>query len=248
MKGVVLAGGLGKRLSPLTKIINKHLLPIYKKPMIYYPIETLVRAGISEIMIVCGGNNAGDFLKLLGNGQEFGLKQLFYAYQEKEGGIAEALGLAEHFVNDDLVVVILGDNIFEIDIKNYVEEFKIDGKGARIFLKKVDNPKEYGVARFEGEKLIEIVEKPAYPPSDYAVVGLYMYDPQVFEIIKGLRPSHRCELEITDVNNWYLKKGELKYSIINGEWFDAGESIEAYYRVINFIAKKEDKVELFREK
>lgn len=245
MKGVVLAGGLGKRLFPLTKIVNKHLLPIYKKPMIYYPIETLVKAGIDEIMIVCGGANAGDFLKLLGNGKEFGLNQLFYAYQEREGGIAEALGLAEHFVENELCTVVLGDNIFETDIRPYIEKFEKEKSGAKIFLKEVPNPSEYGVARFENGKLVEIVEKPVVPPSNYAVVGLYMYDPRVFEIIKTLKPSQRGELEITDINNWYLLQGELKYEILDGEWFDAGESIEAYYRVISFIAKKEDNLKLF---
>jgi len=237
MKGIVLAGGLGTRLSPLTKITNKHLLPIYDKPMIYYPIKTLVNAGIREIMVVTGGNNAGDFLKLLGNGSEFGLKHLNFTYQAKEGGIAEAVGLCEYFAEDDNVVIILGDNIIEWNIKKAVSEFRKKKQGATIFLKKVRNPREYGVAEIEDKKVIKIVEKPRNPKSDMAVIGIYMYDNSVFDIVKTLKPSRRGELEITDVNNAYIEKGLMSYSVLKGGWADAGESIEAYNDTINFVRK-----------
>jgi glucose-1-phosphate thymidylyltransferase len=196
-------------------------------------------------MIVCGGNNAGDFLKLLGNGQEFGLKRLFYAYQEREGGIAEAIGLAQNFAENDLMTVILGDNIFGCNIKPYVEAFESQGKGARIILKEVPNPREYGVPRFEDKRIIEIIEKPKKPPSNFAVVGLYMYDSKVFEIIKGLKPSRRGELEVTDINNWYLRANELQYSFLDCWWIDAGESIKAYYKAIALVAEKEEGVKIF---
>jgi len=236
MKGVVLAGGLGTRLHPLTKITNKHLLPVYDEPMIYYPIKALVEAGIEDIMIVCGGNHAGEFLRLLGNGREFGLKHLNYTYQEKEGGIAEALGLCEHFVDGDKVVVFLGDNIIGESLVDAVREFEKQDSGARILLKEVEDPRDYGVARFDEEgNIVEIIEKPEEPPSNYAVVGIYMYDSEVFDIIKTLKPSARGELEITDVNNAYLRKGKLKYSILQGFWADAGASIEAYYQTIKVV-------------
>ncbi len=230
MKGVILAGGLGTRLFPLTRITNKHLLPVYNKPMIYYPIETLVRAGIEDIMIVTGGNNAGDFLRLLGNGEQFeqfGLSHLYYAYQEKPGGIAQALSLCEYFVGGDKMVVMLGDNILEQDIKPSVVSFVEEKPGSRIFLAPVGNPSEYGIAEVVNGNIVSIEEKPTDPASDLAVIGLYMYSPDVFEIIKTLKPSDREELEITDVNNFYLKQGRLHYENIKGFWLDAGESHEA---------------------
>ncbi len=205
MKGVILAGGLGTRLHPLTKITNKHLLPIYDRPMIYYPLQTLVDAGIDDILLVTGGNNAGDFLKLLGNGKEFGLKHLNYTYQEGEGGIAEALGLAEYFSEGDSVIVILGDNIIEKSIKTAVDTFKQQGGGAKILLKEVADPQRFGVAELDGEKVVNIVEKPKQPKSNLIVIGVYMYDSEVFEVIKTLNPSDRDELEITDVNNRYIQ-------------------------------------------
>jgi glucose-1-phosphate thymidylyltransferase len=204
MKGVVLAGGLGTRLYPLTKVTNKHLLPVYDKPMIYYPIQALANAGIREIMVVTGGNNAGDFLKLLGNGKDFGLRGLHYAYQEGEGGIAEALGLAEYFAEGRPICVILGDNIIEKNIREAVNAYKAQTEGARIMLKEVPDPERFGVPVFEGEKIVRVEEKPKAPRSEYAVVGIYMYDQKVFDIIKTLHPSDRGELEITDVNNAYI--------------------------------------------
>ncbi len=222
MKGIVLAGGLGSRLHPLTKITNKHLLPIYNRPMIYYPIQTLVDAGITEILIVTGGRNAGDFLQLLGNGKAFGLKHLDYTYQEGEGGIAAALSLAEYFVDRDLVCVILGDNIYEKSVLDSVANFIQRGRGAKIHLKKVDHPQRFGVPIISGERIVKIEEKPKQPKSDYAVTGLYMYDPTVFEIIKTLKPSGRGELEITDVNNAYIERDEMTYAIVDGWWSDAG--------------------------
>ena len=238
MKGIVLAGGLGKRLYPLTKITNKHLLPVYDRPMIYYPISTLVEAGIKDILIVTGGNNAGDFLRLLGNGKEFGLKHLNYTYQEKEGGIAEAVGLAEEFAEGDKVVIILGDNLIGPSIRKEVEQFKRQNSGGKIFLKKVANPKEYGVAQLKGNRVVGIEEKPARPKSNLAVIGLYMYDHQIFDIVKALKPSRRGELEITDVNNAYIQKGKLTYSVLKGFWADAGESIQALLEANLLIAKK----------
>jgi len=222
MKGVVLAGGLGTRLHPLTKVTNKHLLPIYDKPMIYYPIETLVEAGIKDILLVTGGNSAGEFLRLIGNGKEFGLKHINYTYQEGEGGIAEALDLAEHFAEDDLVTVVLGDNIIEGSIRSAVEDFKKQKVGAKIFLKEVDDPQRFGVATLDGDKVTKIVEKPEEPESRYAVIGIYMYDNTVFDIIKTLKPSGRGELEITDVNNAYIERGSMTYEILEGWWTDAG--------------------------
>jgi len=222
MKGIVLAGGLGSRLFPLTKITNKHLLPVYNRPMIYYPIQTLVDAGISEILVVTGGRNAGHFLELLGNGKEFGLKHLDYTYQEGEGGIAAALSLAEYFVDNDSVCVILGDNVYEKSVRESVAEFMRRGHGAKIHLKRVENPQRFGVPIIDGDRIVRIEEKPRVPKSEYAVTGLYMFDRTVFDIIKTLKPSGRGELEITDVNNSYIDRGEMTYAIIDGWWSDAG--------------------------
>lgn len=240
MKGIVLSGGLGKRLYPLTRVSNKHLLPVYNKPMVYYPIETLVDAGIEDILIVTGGAHAGEFLRLLGNGKEFGLKHINYTYQEGEGGIAEALKLAKHFAEDDKIVVILGDNIVEKGIKKAVDDFRIQPKGAKILLKKVEDPERFGVAELKAGKIVSIEEKPKKPKSDYAVTGIYMYDNKVFDIIKTLKPSHRGELEITDVNNAYIKRGELTYGILDGWWTDAG-TFESLLRANNLVAKREAK-------
>lgn len=241
LKGVILAGGLGRRLNPLTKITNKHLLPVYCKPMIYYPIQTLVDAGIKEILIVTGGMHAGEFLRLLGDGREFGLRHINYTYQEGEGGIADALKLAEYFAEDSKIVVILGDNIIEKGIKEIVNEFRRQERGARIVVKKVEDPERFGVVAFKGEKIVSIEEKPKRPKSDYAVTGIYMYDHQVFDIIKSLKPSGRGELEITDVNNAYIKKGELAYSELNGWWTDAG-TFESLLRANNLVATREKKM------
>lgn len=237
IKGVVLAGGLGSRLEPLTRITNKHLLPVFNLPMIYYPIQTLVDAGIDDIMIVTGGNNAGDFLRLLGNGQEFGLKHLQYSYQKGEGGIADALRLARHFVDDDKVVVMLGDNLIEASIAEYVKKFASQDKGAKILIKEVEDPQRFGVVELKGDKIISIEEKPKFPKSNFVVTGIYMYDAQVFEFIKTLKPSARGELEITDVNNAYLKKGELTYDILDGWWTDSG-TFDSLLRANNLIAEK----------
>jgi len=238
MKGVVLAGGLGTRLYPLTKVTNKHLLPIFNKPMIYYPIKTLVDAGIKNILIVTGGNSAGDFLKLLGNGKEFGLKHINYTYQEGEGGIADALSLAEHFVGNGRFVVILGDNIIEESIKDEVKIFSKQEEGARIILKEVERPERFGVAEIKNSKIVKIVEKPKVPHSNFAVTGIYMYDSYAFDIIKTLKPSERGELEITDVNNRYIKKGTLTYGMLKGWWTDAG-TFESLIRANNLVYKKE---------
>ncbi len=239
MKGVILAGGLGSRLQPLTKITNKHLLPIYDKPMIYYPIQTLVDAGINDILIVTGGNNAGDFLRLLGNGKEFGLKEIRYTYQEGEGGIAEALNLAHNFAGDDSIVVILGDNLIEKGIKHAVDSFQKQGTGAKILLKEVDDPERFGVPIIDGDKIVKIEEKPKNPQSNYAITGIYMYDNSVFEIIKTLKPSDRGELEITDVNNAYIEKGSMTYDHIEGWWTDAG-TFESLHHASNLVAEKRD--------
>jgi glucose-1-phosphate thymidylyltransferase len=238
LKGIILAGGLGKRLYPLTKITNKHLLPVFGKPMIYYPIQTLVDAGISDILIVTGGNHAGEFLRLLGNGKEFGLKHINYTYQEGEGGIAEALKLAEHFAEDDRIVVILGDNIIEKSIKDCVNDFIKQRKGAKILLKEVEDPERFGVPELDGNKITGIEEKPKNPKSKYAVTGIYMYDNEVFSIVKGLKPSGRGELEITDVNNAYIKRDELTYGILDGWWTDAG-TFESLLHANNLVAEKE---------
>lgn len=238
LKGIVLAGGLGKRLYPLTKVTNKHLLPIYNKPMIYYPIETLVNAGIKDILIVTGGNHAGEFLRLLGNGRQFGLKHINYTYQEGEGGIAEALGLAKHFAANEKIVVILGDNIIEKSIKKAVEDFEKQPEGAKILIKRVPDPERFGVVEFDkNNRISRIVEKPKKPKSNYAVTGIYMYDKRIFSIIKTLKPSKRGELEITDVNNAYLKRGELTYSELKGWWTDSGK-FDSLLRANNLVAKK----------
>jgi len=226
MKGVVLAGGLGSRLRPLTSITNKHLLPVYDQPMIFYPLQKLAEAGIRDVMLVTGGNSAGDFLRLLGDGSEFGLNTLNYAYQVKEGGIAEAIGLTRTFVGGEKFVVILGDNIIEDTIAERVAAFQKQEDGAMILLKKVDNPSDYGVAELEGNRVISIQEKPARPRSSYAVIGLYMYDSYAFEVIDSLEPSARGELEVTDINNAYLKRNKLQADIIEGWWADSGCSID----------------------
>jgi len=236
MRGVVLAGGLGTRLFPLTKVTNKHLLPVYDKPMIYYPIQALANAGIREVMVVTGGNNAGDFLKLLGNGKEFGLKRLHYAYQEGEGGIAEALSLAEYFSEDGPVCVVLGDNIIERNIRDAVNAYQAQGSGARILLKEVPDPERFGVPVFEGQKIVRIEEKPKVARSSYAVIGFYLYDHTVFDIIKTLRPSDRGELEITDVNNAYISEGTMEWTVLDGWWTDAG-TIESLLKASNLVAR-----------
>ena len=243
MKGVVLAGGLGTRLEPLTRITNKHLLPVYDKPMIYYPIQTLIDAGIRDIMIVTGGTYAGDFLRLIGNGEDFGLSRINYAYQKGEGGIAEALGLAKEFVGDDKVVVALGDNILEKGIRRGVEAFAQQDRGARIYLKEVDRPREYGIAEVVGDRIKRIIEKPKEPPSNLAVIGVYMYPCDVFGVIEGLEPSARGELEITDVNNAYIERGEMQYEVLDGWWLDAGENHEALLRA-NLTVGRQAGVEL----
>jgi glucose-1-phosphate thymidylyltransferase len=223
VKGIVLAGGLGTRLAPLTDVTNKHLLPIYKKPMVFYPIEKLVEAGVTEIMVVTGGPHAGDFLKVLGNGARFGLKDIHYTYQEGEGGIAAALALAENFVDEDPVCVILGDNIFCGEIGPGLSRFMEQGRGgARIFLQEVEDPQRFGVALVDGDRVVDIQEKPTAPKSNLAVTGIYMYDNDVFSIVKGLKPSGRGELEITDVNMAYAKCGTLRWETLEGWWSDAG--------------------------
>jgi len=238
MKGVILAGGFGTRLAPCTIVTNKHLLPVYKKPMIYYPLETLVSAGIKDILIVTGGNNPGDFVKLLKNGKEFGLKEIHYAYQEGAGGIAEALGLAEDFADNGKVVVILGDNVFENNIKKYVEDFEEQKKGAKLLFKEISDPERFGVGEFRNGELIGIEEKPQKPKSNLANVGLYMYDNQVFNVIKTLKPSQRGELEIADVNNFYIKQGTATCEILSGFWSDAG-TFETLSKTAEFLRKKE---------
>ncbi len=236
MKGVVLAGGLGSRLYPLTKVTNKHLLPVYNEPMIYYPIRALVNAGINEILVVTGGNSAGDFLKLLENGKDFGLKHINYTYQQGEGGIAAALGLAEFFADKDKIVVVLGDNIIEKNIRSAVEKFRSQREGARILLKEVSDPQRFGVPVFEGGKVIRVEEKPAKPASNYAVIGIYMYDYRVFEFIRSLKPSQRGELEITDVNNFYIREGKMEWDVLDGWWTDAG-TFESLQYAANMVEK-----------
>jgi glucose-1-phosphate thymidylyltransferase len=236
MKGVILAGGLGKRLYPLTKITNKHLLPVYDKPMIFYPLQTLINAGIDEILIVAGGNHAGDFLRLLGNGKEFGLKHLNYTYQEGEGGIADALALAEHFSDYEKIVVILGDNIIEGDIVQAVKDFRKQKEGAKILLKEVPDPERFGVPEIVDGKIMGIEEKPKVPKSRYAVIGVYMYDGKVFDIIRTLKPSDRGELEITDVSNAYIRDGKMTYEILEGWWSDAG-TFKSLLRTSNLVTQ-----------
>jgi glucose-1-phosphate thymidylyltransferase len=238
VKGVVLAGGKGTRLYPLTRITNKHLLPIYDRPMVTYAVEALVGAGVREIMLVTGGTHAGEFFRLLGDGREYGIERLFYAYQEKEGGIAEALGLADRFVDDDRVAVVLADNVFERSFRPALESFEQQVAGARILLARIDDERHLrhlGVAELDGDSVLRILEKPDQPPSQYAVTGVYLYDASVFQVISKLEPSGRGELEITDVNNWYVEQGTMAYDILEGFWGDAGESIDAYYEVNDFV-------------
>jgi len=235
MKGVITAGGTGSRLSPITRVTNKHLLPVYDRPMVYYPIQTLVQAGIRDIMVVTGGDFAGDFLRLLGNGAAFGLKRLHYAYQEGSGGIAAALALAEDFADGDPLAVILGDTIIEGNVNRSIADFAREGRGAKIFLKEVDDPARFGVAAVRGDRVAAIVEKPAAPASNLAVIGIYLYDGRVFDVIRGLKPSGRGELEITDVNNQYVAWGEMSYAILQGWWTDAG-TFPSLLRASNLVA------------
>ncbi len=236
MKGIVLAGGTGSRLFPLTKITNKHLLPIYNRPMIYYPIQTLVDAGIRDILVVTGGRNSGDFLRLLANGKEFGLKHINYTYQEGEGGIADALALAEHFADGHKTCVVLGDNIIEGSIRHAADRFRAQDKGAHILLKEVPDAERFGVAEVEGDRIVGIDEKPESPKSNYAVTGIYMYDATVFEKIKTLVPSGRGELEITDVNNAYIREGSMTFSHLDGWWTDAG-TFDSLLRAANLVSQ-----------
>lgn len=242
MKGVILAGGKGTRLYPLTKITNKHLLPVYDKPMIHYPIQTLVDAGIRDILIVTGGGYAGDFLQLLGNGRQFGLTSLNYTYQEGEGGIADALSLAEHFADGQKVCVILGDNIVEHSIADAVSDFRKQEAGAKILLKEVHDPERFGVAEILHGNVVRIEEKPKTPRSNYAVTGIYMYDATVFDKVKTLEPSARGELEITDVNNAYIREGNLTFSFLEGWWTDAG-TFDSLLRASNLVAQSQAKSE-----
>lgn len=236
MKGVVLAGGLGTRLRPLTAVTNKHLLPVYNQPMIYYPIQTLVNAEIRDIMVVTGGNSAGDFLRLLGNGKAFGLQHLNYTYQEGEGGIAEALSLVEHFAADGPVCVVLGDNIIQGNIRSAVDAYRRQRSGAKIMLKKVPDPQRFGVPRLDGRRVVRIEEKPARPQSEYAVIGIYMYDHTVYDIIRSLKPSGRGELEITDVNNAYIERNAMTWDELEGWWTDAG-TFDSLLRASNMVAE-----------
>ncbi|HTV55048.1 MAG TPA: sugar phosphate nucleotidyltransferase [Terriglobia bacterium] len=236
MKGVILAGGTGSRLFPLTRVTNKHLLPVYDRPMIFYPIQTLVNAGVQDILLVTGGHSAGDFLRLLGNGKDFGLKHINYTYQEGEGGIADALRLAEYFAGGDAICVILGDNIIEGNIQAACDRFRREPSGAHIILKKVQDPQRFGVPTLEGDKVLRIDEKPATPPSPYAVIGVYFYDHTVFDRIRKLKPSARGEFEITDVNNSYIAEGSLTSSILEGWWTDAG-TFESLLRANNLVAQ-----------
>jgi glucose-1-phosphate thymidylyltransferase len=236
MKGIILAGGLGTRLHPLTKVTNKHLLPVYDRPMIYYPLQTLCAAGIREVMIVTGGTSAGDFLRLLGNGSEFGLHGIYYAYQQGERGIADALRLCEHFADGQRIVVILGDNIFQTNVQAYLRRFEQQRSGARILLKEVEDLQRFGVPVFDGERIVQIEEKPAQPKSRYAVTGLYMYDAKVFDFIRELSLSDRGEFEIADVNNRYIALGQLRYDFLDGWWSDAG-TFESLFRAGELIAR-----------
>ena len=236
MKGVILAGGLGTRLYPLTKVTNKHLLPVHDKPMIYYPIQTLINAGIDDILIVTGGNNAGDFLRLLGNGKDFGLKHINYTYQAGEGGIAEALDLAEFFTAGDKICVVLGDNIIEKNIRKAAEAFGKQKEGAKILLREVPDPQRFGVPELSRDQVVRIEEKPKDPKSNYAVIGIYFYDATVFDIIKTLKPSDRGELEISDVNNLYIEKGMMTWDLLEGWWTDAG-TFESLLRANQLVAQ-----------
>jgi glucose-1-phosphate thymidylyltransferase len=238
VKGVILAGGSGSRLAPLTRITNKHLLPLYDRPMVTYAVEALVQAGCEELMLVTGGTHAGEFFRLLGNGHEYGIERLLYAYQDKPGGIAEALGLAERFVGGDRCCVLLADNVFERPLGPVVERFAAQERGARVVLSEVDDVehlRHLGVAELDGDRIARIVEKPAEPSSRFAVTGAYFYDDQVWEILPTLEPSGRGELEITDLNNWYVGRDQLEADVLEGFWGDAGESIDAYYSVNDFV-------------
>ena len=236
MKGIILAGGIGSRLFPLTRVTNKHLLPVYDRPMIFYPIQTLVDAGVTDILLVTGGQNAGDFLRLLGNGKDFGLKHINYTYQQGEGGIADALRLAEYFAAGEKICVVLGDNIIETNIIAACTQFRQQDKGAHILLKEVTDPQRFGVPVFEGEKIVRIEEKPKEPKSPYAVIGIYMYDATVFDRIRKLKPSARGEFEITDVNNQFLADGTLTYSVLDGWWTDSG-TFDSLLRATNLVAQ-----------
>ena len=236
MKGVILAGGLGTRLDPLTRVTNKHLLPVYNRPMIFYPLWTLINAGIEEILIVTGGNNAGDFLRLLGNGSEFGLKHLNYTYQQGEGGIAAALSLAEHFADGGKICVILGDNVIERNVQRAADAFRKQPRGAKILLKRVPDPQRFGVPLLRGKRVLRVIEKPKRPPSRYAVTGIYFYDASVFDYVHALKPSRRGELEITDVNNRYIEAGLMTYEILRGWWTDAG-TFESLARASRLVAR-----------
>jgi glucose-1-phosphate thymidylyltransferase len=245
VKGVILAGGSGSRLAPLTRITNKHLLPLYDRPMVTYAVEALVEAGIEQLMLVTGGTHAGEFFRLLGNGHEYGIDRLFYAYQERPGGIAEALGLAERFVDGDRCCVLLADNVFEQSLRPVAENFERQDRGGRILVARLDEGEDehlqhLGVAVMDGDRVTEIVEKPASPPSRYAVTGVYFYDGQVWDVLPTLEPSGRGELEITDLNNWYVGRGELEADVLEGFWGDAGESIDAYYAVNDFVRAGRD--------
>jgi len=236
MKGIILAGGIGSRLFPLTRVTNKHLLPVYDRPMIFYPIQTLVNAGITDILLVTGGQNAGDFLRLLGNGKDFGLQHINYTYQQGEGGIADALRLAEYFAAGEKICVVLGDNIIETNIIAAGAQFRKQARGAHILLKEVADPQRFGVPVFEGERIVRIEEKPKEPKSPYAVIGIYMYDATVFDRIRKLKPSTRGEFEITDVNNQFLADGALTYSLLDGWWTDAG-TFDSLLRATDLVAQ-----------
>jgi glucose-1-phosphate thymidylyltransferase len=238
MKGVILAGGSGTRLHPLTRITNKHLLPLHDRPMVTFAVEALVGAGVNELMLVTGGTHAGEFFRLLGNGQAHGIDRLFYAYQEEAGGIADALALAERFVDGDKVCVMLADNLFERSLRPIVENFERQSAGARVALARLDEDehlRHLGVAVMDGDRVTKIVEKPEQPPSQFAVTGIYFYDRQVWSVLPTLKPSGRGELEITDVNNWYVEQGQMEADVVEGFWGDAGESIDAYYEVNDFV-------------
>jgi glucose-1-phosphate thymidylyltransferase len=240
MKGVILAGGSGSRLAPLTRITNKHLLPLYDRPMVTYAVEALVESGMRELMLVTGGTHAGEFFRLLGNGHEYGIDRLFYAYQDGPGGIAQALGLAERFVGGDRCCVLLADNVFERSLAPVVERFAVQERGARVVLSRVEEDehlRHLGVPELDGERIVRIVEKPEQPPSRYAVTGAYFYDEQVWDVVPTLEPSGRGELEITDVNNWYVERGEMEADVLDGFWGDAGESIDGYYAVNDFVRR-----------
>ena len=237
MKGVILAGGIASRLDPITRVTNKQLLPVYNKPMVFYPIETLVNAGVTEILIVTSGFSAGDFLRLLGNGEALGVEHLSFTYQDGAGGIAEAISLARPFVGDDRMVVILGDNVIGGNIVEATRRFESQSRGAKVLLKEVENPRAYGVAELEGDRVVRFIEKPQDPPSNLAVTGIYFYDAQAFSLIEQLERSERGELEVTDLNNAYLERGEMTHDVLEGYWADCGESIDHYLQACNLVAK-----------